>query len=87
MTQVNEVFDVVRNLILDVKDVDESDVTLATTLEALELDSLDFVEMQVVIKKKFAVSLNPNAFEGGRIPTLQALCDYVLQLKSEAVPA
>lgn len=47
MTTVEKVFAVVRDLILELKDVDENDVTLDTKIESMAFDSLDFVEMQL----------------------------------------
>ncbi|QJI29872.1 hypothetical protein HKK55_14525 [Pseudomonas sp. ADAK18] len=88
MTTVNDVFDVVRNLILELKDVDENDVTLDTNIESMELDSLDFVEMQVVVQKKIGQALDPDSFASRKIATLRQLCEFVVELKaSAAVPA
>lgn len=88
MTNVKSVFNVVRDLILELKDIDEGDVTLDTTIESLSLDSLDFVEMQVVVQKKIAVVLDPESFAGHKISSLRQLCEYIVDLKeSAAVPA
>lgn len=81
MTTVDQVFDTVRALILDLKDVDESDVQLDTSIESMEFDSLDFVEMQVVVQKKIGVALTPDAFANRGITTLGELCEFVVELK------
>ena len=87
MTDVNNVFDIVRELILELKDVEENDVTLETTIESLSLDSLDFVEMQVVIKKKISVALVPESFTNSNISTLRQLCEFIVeQLKPVVGP-
>ena len=87
MTDVNSVFDIVRELILELTDVEENDVTLETTIESLSLDSLDFVEMQVVIKKKISVVLVPESFANSNISTLRQLWEFIVeQLKPVADP-
>lgn len=87
MTNANDVFDIIRELILDLTDVEENDVTLETTIESLSLDSLDFVEMQVVIKKKISVALVPESFANSNISTLRQLCEFIVeQLKPVADP-
>ena len=87
MTDVNNVFDIVRELILELKDVEENDVTLETTIESLSLDSLDFVEMQVVIKKKISVALVPESFTNSNISTLRPRCEFIVeQLKPVVGP-
>lgn len=87
MSNVDAVFQVVRNLILDLKDDDEEGITLDTTIESLALDSLDFVELQVVVKKEFGVALDPQAFANRKIETLRQLCEYVVDLKEPASAA
>lgn len=74
------VFLVARELILEVKDIEEHEITPQTRIDALELDSLDFVEMQVVIKKKFGVALDPAVFASGQVTTLQQMCDHIAGL-------
>ncbi|WP_028695865.1 phosphopantetheine-binding protein [Pseudomonas cremoricolorata] len=80
MTTVDSVFSIVRELILELKDVDESDVTLDASIEAMEFDSLDFVEMQVVVQKKIGVALDPDAFANRNITTLRQVCELVVEL-------
>ncbi|WP_176508461.1 MULTISPECIES: acyl carrier protein [Pseudomonas] len=84
MTTVDHVFTILRDLILDLKDVDENQVTLDTTIESMEFDSLDFVEMQVVVQKKIGVALNPDSFATRKVATLRQLCEYVVELKELA---
>jgi len=84
MTTVEKVFDVVRNLILELKDVDENDVTLDTKIESMAFDSLDFVEMQLVVQKKIGVALDPDSFASRQIATLRQLCEFVVEVKESA---
>ncbi|KRG77838.1 hypothetical protein ABB28_00045 [Stenotrophomonas chelatiphaga] len=84
MNTTESVFNVIRELILELKDDEIENITLESTIEALDLDSLDFVEMQVVVRKTLGVSMDPKAFASGDISTLQALCDYILGLTQAA---
>ncbi len=80
MNTLESVFDVIRDLILELKDDEIGPITLDSTIESLDLDSLDFVEMQVVARKKLNVVMDPAAFASRDISTLRALCEYILEL-------
>lgn len=66
-----------RNAILELKDFDESELVPEMTIENLKLDSLDYVEIQVGIKKQFNVSVEPELFVKGVIKTLGDLVAYI----------
>jgi acyl carrier protein len=70
------------NAILELKDVDEADLIPDLTLEQLALDSLDYVEIQVGIKKNFGVDMQSELFSSGTISTLGQLNDYIEQHKA-----
>ena len=80
MSKLDSVFAVIRDLILELKDDEVENISLASTIESLDLDSLDFVEMQVVVRKKFGVVMDPKAFASRDISTLDGLCSYILEL-------
>jgi acyl carrier protein len=63
--------------ILELKDIDEAELTRELSLEQLMLESLDYVEIQVLIKKKFAVEIDQQLFVSGAITTLGGLADYI----------
>ncbi len=84
MNTTESVFNVIRELILELKDDEIENITLESTIEGLDLDSLDFVEMQVVVRKKLGVAMDPKAFSSRNIGTLQALCDYIVELTQAA---
>ena len=84
MNTTESVFNVIRELILELKDDEIENITLESTIEGLDLDSLDFVEMQVVVRMKLGVAMDPKAFASRNIGTLQALCDYILELTQAA---
>ncbi len=76
MTSNNNVLLFFKEKFNEIKDLDEDSINTDTQIEALDLDSLDFVEIQVGVKKKFNISLSPELFEG-KITTIGELCDYI----------
>lgn len=73
-----------REAILDLKDIDEAELVPQMTIEKLALDSLDYVEIQVGIKRNFGVSIDPELFQSGAIKTLGDLSRYIEQHSSAA---
>lgn len=51
------VFEKVRKILADYKEIDENSVELGSTLEDLEFDSLDTVEVMMSIEEEFDVQL------------------------------
>jgi len=66
-----------RDAILELTDVDEADLEPELLLTDIGLDSLDYVEIQVGIKKNFGVSVDPDLFLSGKIKTLGDLSQYI----------
>ncbi|MFL9884406.1 acyl carrier protein [Paraburkholderia agricolaris] len=77
MPEINTVFEFLKEMIVEIKDLDPADIQVPMTIDELALDSLDYVEMQVNIKRKFGVALSPMLFER-RIKTLAQLCEYIV---------
>ncbi len=63
--------------ILELKDIDSAELTPDLTLEKLALDSLDYVEIQVGIKKHFGVDVPTDLFTSNTIKTLGELGSYI----------
>ena len=69
-----EVFETVKNVVVEELDVDEDQVTLAATIqEALEADSLDVFEIMNELEDKFDIQLDVE--EG--IETIGDVVDFV----------
>jgi acyl carrier protein len=89
-TKEGEVLEFFKNLVDELKDF-EGEVTLETTLQELDLDSLDYVQTQIEVKKLFQVELNPELFASGQINTVGDICRYVAdpvnKIEAEAAPA
>jgi acyl carrier protein len=79
-----QVFDVIKDSILELKDLAEDDVHPDAELKDLGLDSLDFVEVQVILKRRFGVQVQAGAFAEGRIRSLQEFAEHVLGLVATA---
>ena len=87
MASYDEIFEFVKESILDLKDIDEEDITPASTIEGLELESLDFIEIQVGLQKHFKIAVTPEMFDSDQIVTLGDFCKEVEQLSLDAIPA
>jgi acyl carrier protein len=68
----------VQGIIEEVKDF-EGVIDFDTTLEALALDSLDYVQTQIEAKKRYGVDLNAELFISGQITTVGQLCAYIAE--------
>ncbi|BEM85518.1 acyl carrier protein (plasmid) [Serratia marcescens] len=53
-----ELFSDIANTIADAKDIPVEEITEETTLSELGLDSLDYVEIMVLVKRKFDITIN-----------------------------
>jgi acyl carrier protein len=76
MHTTESVFKFLRDLIVEMKDSEPDDIGTQTTIDDLGLDSLDYVEIQVGVKRQFGVALAPTLFER-QIKTIGELCDYI----------
>jgi acyl carrier protein len=76
-----------QDAIVELKDVDEATLVPALTFEELELDSLDYVEIQLRIKKKFKVEITPELFASGQLKNLGDLYAYIEANQPQAAVA
>jgi len=63
--------------ILELKDIDEADLNPDLTLEELDLASLDYVEIQVLVKKKYGVEVKPDLLISGKLRTIGDFAAYI----------
>lgn len=57
---------------------------MASIREVLELDSLDYIDLVVVIEHNFGFKVKPEDFNG--MDTFRAFYDYVIKRVGEQVP-
>lgn len=74
----DHVFAFLKNCILDLTDLDAEGIQSGSSLDELGLDSLDFVEVQVLIKRTFGVQVNQAAIASGEIKTLADFSSHVV---------
>jgi acyl carrier protein len=76
-----------QDAIVELKDVDEAALVPSLTFEELELDSLDYVEIQLRIKKTFKVEITPDLFASGQLKNLGDLAAYIEANQPQAAVA
>ncbi len=71
-----EIEDKVKGILVDEFEVDEEKITPeARLIEDLGIDSLDFVDIVVLVEKTFGFKIKPEDMAG--LETCSKFCDYV----------
>jgi acyl carrier protein len=71
-----EIEELVKEFLVEELEIDESKITPDGKLvEDLGIDSLDFVDIVVIVERKFGFKINPEEMQG--IATLSQFCDYI----------
>lgn len=73
-----ELYNTIATTIADAKDLPLEDINEQTTISELELDSLDYVELMVLVKKEFNIKINFEATIKSTDITLKEFCLSVL---------
>ncbi|AGB83811.1 phosphopantetheine-containing protein [Serratia sp. FGI94] len=81
MEKYQQVYDTLCEMICDAKDLDASQLSPEMPLPQLKLDSLDYVEMMVLAKREFGVTLNAEMFIEHPNMTLGELCHVLAEQK------
>ena len=55
------IYEKIAEIISDKMDIDVDDITMDSTFESLEIDSLDMVEIIMEIEQEFGVTFDDNA--------------------------
>ncbi|MFA5537116.1 MAG: acyl carrier protein [Bacillota bacterium] len=74
---MSDVFEKIKTIVVDQLDVEESQVTLETTFEALDADSLDVVELIMALEEEFGIEIPDEDAE--KLVNVKAAVDYVTQ--------
>jgi len=80
-----DIYEFLKSTILELNDVDEERFTPALRVDDLALDSLDYVQIQVSVKKKYGVQIDPGVFTSGNVQTVDDLCRYIQSSRSSVV--
>lgn len=71
-----EIEDAVKEFLIEELEIEESKIRMDGRLkEDIGVDSLDFVDIVVIVEKRFGFKINPEEMVG--ISTLSQFCDYV----------
>ena len=72
----SEIEERVREFLIDDLEIDEEKIVPEGKLkDDLGIDSLDFVDIVVIVEKKFGFKIKPEEMAG--ITTLKQFCDYI----------
>ena len=61
MEEFEMIYEKIAEIISDKMDIDVDDITMDSTFESLEIDSLDMVEIIMEIEQEFGVTFDDNA--------------------------
>mgnify|MGYP003424458762 CR=1 FL=1 len=71
-----EIEEKVREFLIEDLEIDEEKITNDAKLkEDMGIDSLDFVDIVVIVEKKFGFKIRPE--EMANVTTLKDFCDYI----------
>lgn len=85
MSLFSKVYQSIANVILEVSDIEEDELSPASTFEEVDIDSIDFIELGLMIKKTFNLAIDGTLFETGELVSIQDLCEHIMgQLPAEA---
>ena len=71
-----EIDEQVRAFLIDDLEIDEEKISDDATLkEDMGIDSLDFVDIVVIVEKNFGFKIKPEEMTG--VTTLRQFCDYI----------
>jgi acyl carrier protein len=79
MEKYQQVYDIICEMLCDAKDLEITDLSPEMPLHQLKLDSLDYVELMVLAKREFGVTLNAEMFIDHPNMTLGELCQKLAQ--------
>ncbi|MCI6113475.1 MAG: acyl carrier protein [Rikenellaceae bacterium] len=72
----NEIEEKVRNFLVEDLEIDEEKITPDALLkEDLGIDSLDFVDIVVIVERNFGFKIKPEEMKG--VDTYSKFCDYI----------
>lgn len=77
MSQYDVIYEKVSDMIADAKDLECEDIQADAPLALLSLDSLDYVELIILAKREFGVTLTAELFIQHPNITLREVCEYI----------
>lgn len=77
MSQYQTIYTKISEMICDAKDLEGEEVNENLTLVQLEFDSLDYVELMVLVKRDFNVALDADFFIQHPNLSIKELCEHI----------
>ncbi|OAT52348.1 acyl carrier protein [Providencia heimbachae] len=77
MSQYQKIYTQISDMICDAKDLEPEEVNEDLTLIQLEFDSLDYVELMVLTKREYNVTLEAEFFIEHPEISIKALCEHI----------
>ncbi len=87
MSTFKQVYQAIADVILEVSDIEEEELSPKSTFEEVEIDSIDFIELGFMVKKNFKLSIDTALFESGQVNNIQELCDHIIGNMPQSVNA
>ncbi|WP_028307378.1 acyl carrier protein [Desulfitibacter alkalitolerans] len=72
---MSTVFDKIKKIVVEQLDVDEASITLETSFEDLDADSLDIVELIMALEEEFGIEIPDE--DGEKLTTVGAAVEYI----------
>lgn len=72
---MDQVFEKIKGIVVDQLGVEESEITMETTFEQLNADSLDIVELIMAFEEEFDIEISDEDAE--KLTTVAAAVNYV----------
>ncbi|APC11939.1 MULTISPECIES: acyl carrier protein [Providencia] len=76
MSDYQTIYLKINEMICDAKDLDE-DIDANQTLDQIKFDSLDYVELMVLVKREYNVALTADFFIENSTMTIKELIEYI----------
>lgn len=73
--KMSTVFDKIKKIVVEQLDVDEASITLETSFEDLDADSLDIVELIMALEEEFGIEIPDE--DGEKLTTVGAAVEYI----------
>jgi len=77
MVDKDKIFEKVKALVVKELDVTEDEVTLKTSFTDLGADSLDVVELVMLLEEEFSMTISDD--EAEKLTTMEKTVDYIFQ--------
>lgn len=77
------IYELISDVLCEAKDLSPDAITPDTPINQLKLDSLDYVEMIVLMKRHYGITLTGDSFAEKPAMTLGDLCQFIVAKKQD----